>query len=181
MSKIDRRSLLRFGMGGAALLGAGPLLAMTPTAGSTDRGLTLKSLHTGEQVNACYWQNGDFCDGTAELDKLLRDHRNGEQIAIDRKLYDMLYLLKQELTTEQPIEVISGYRSPATNAKLAAMGRKVAKRSFHMTGQAIDIRIPGVRHDDLHRAALALKAGGVGNYPNSGFVHIDTGRVRRWG
>jgi uncharacterized protein YcbK (DUF882 family) len=100
---------------------------------------------------------------------------------MDRQLLDRLYAMQQLLDNDKAFHVISGYRSPTTNAKLAAQGRQVAKRSYHMTGQAIDIRLPGTELKHLHKAALSLNAGGVGKYERSNFVHIDTGRTRRWG
>ncbi len=96
------------------------------------------------------------------------------------RVFDLLYVLTQKLETKKPIEVISGYRSPATNAMLAAYSEQVAKSSLHTVGMAVDIRIPGRELKDVYKTALALKAGGVGYYPVSKFVHVDVGRVRTW-
>ena len=99
---------------------------------------------------------------------------------MDRRLYDLLYTLQQQVTSKSSYQVISGYRSPATNAKLNRNSSGVAKRSLHMQGKAIDIRLPGVELKHLRKAALSLKAGGVGYYPKSNFIHVDTGRPRFW-
>jgi uncharacterized protein YcbK (DUF882 family) len=99
---------------------------------------------------------------------------------MDPKLIDQLFVLRQKLDTNQPFQIISGYRSPKSNAMLRSNGRGVARRSLHMTGQAIDIRVSGRSLSQVRLAALSLSAGGVGYYPKSQFVHLDTGRVRRW-
>ena len=100
---------------------------------------------------------------------------------IDRNLLDVLCLLRQQVGNGEPFHLISGYRSPETNAALAAANGGVARRSLHVEGKAADIRLPGSALGTLHRAAVALKAGGVGLYTRSDFVHVDTGRVRYWG
>jgi uncharacterized protein YcbK (DUF882 family) len=112
---------------------------------------------------------------------VLRDHRTGEVKAIDPDLLHLLYALKRKLHTRQAFHVISGYRSPATNAKLRQRSTGVARKSFHTRGMAVDIALPECDLRDLHRAALDLGAGGVGYYPRPGFIHVDTGPVRRWG
>jgi len=117
----------------------------------------------------------------AQLDRFLRDHYTGEVGRIDPQLHELLYTLGRRLDTQAPFHVISGYRCAATNERLRAHGGGgVAKRSLHMVGQAIDIRVPGVQLATLRDAALSLKAGGVGYYPGSQFVHVDTGPVRHW-
>ncbi len=120
-------------------------------------------------------------DAQAEIARVLRDHRNGEVHPIDDAVLDQLVALRAVLGLRQPFHVISGFRSPASNAQLAADGRGVARNSLHTQGRAIDIRAPGLDLHALHRAALDLQAGGVGLYARSGFVHVDSGRVRRWG
>ena len=99
---------------------------------------------------------------------------------MDTKLFDQMYLLQQTTGVNGSFQIISAYRSPATNEKLRAKSNGVAKRSLHMQGRAIDIRLPGCDLKNLRNAALDLKAGGVGYYAKSNFIHIDTGRVRRW-
>ena len=123
-----------------------------------------------------------FADAVQAMNKVLRDHRNGEVHAMDRDLYDLLDALAAKVESRQPFQVISGYRSPASNAKLAAAskGKQVADRSLHIKGKAMDIRLEGDNLRHLHKAALSLGRGGVGYYPVSNFVHVDTGRVRTW-
>ena len=146
-----------------------------------DRTLHLYNIHTGETVKSTFWSQGEFIDSEIEdLDMLLRDFRANDVMAMERQLYNDLYTLQERLSPGKPLYIISGYRSPETNQKLRSGSSGVAKRSLHMQGRAIDLRIPGVSHKELHKAALELRSGGVGYYPNSGFVHIDTGRVRRW-
>jgi len=144
--------------------------------------LHLYNIHTGEFVKTTFKQEGQFDpDSLSELDHLLRDHRSGESILISRTLLEDIHTLQQMFKPNQAIEIISGYRSPKTNERLRAMGHNVAKRSLHMQGKAVDIRIPGASLKQVRQAALALKSGGVGYYPKSGFIHLDVGRVRQWG
>ena len=175
-----RRFLSAAGLAGASLLlGRSAFGDFMP---SGRRALSFQNTHTGEKVSdAVYWANGGFVpDGLAAIDRVLRDHRTGDMIAIDRRLLDVLHALRLDLGTDRPFHVISCYRSPKTNAALRAQGRQVAERSLHMQGKAADVRIPGVALDDLHRAAVARKAGGVGYYSGPSFVHVDVGRVRYW-
>ena len=116
----------------------------------------------------------------AAVNHVLRDHRNNEVHQIDPELLDLLTTLSRRLDAGPRFEVISGYRSPATNAMLHAESAEVAKSSLHTLGQAIDIRMAGLDLGYLHSAALSLDLGGVGYYPTSDFVHLDVGRIRRW-
>lgn len=145
------------------------------------RTLAFDNLHTGERAKVEYWANGQYLpDALKEVNFILRDFRNGEIHPIDPKLLDLLSKLHSGLDSAQPFEVISGYRSPATNAMLRSEGHGTAMKSLHMQGQAIDIRLADRALTDVHRAAVSLRAGGVGYYPSSDFVHIDVGRVRYW-
>lgn len=149
----------------------GPLLA--------ERRLAMVNENTGESVNAVYWANGDYVlEGLEDIQILLRDHHTDEMHAIDLKLVETLYRLSQVLDSQRPLHVLSAYRSPRTNARLALRYDGVAENSFHMKGKAVDLYIPGRRKRDLARAALNLRVGGVGVY--SSFVHVDTGPIRRW-
>ena len=112
--------------------------------------------------------------------KLGRDFRTGEVHPIDCNLLDLVHTLGRVVGGGKPVQLISAYRSPKTNAKLAAKSSGVAKRSLNMQGKAFDIRIPDVSARDIYKAAIALKGGGAGLYARSNFVHVDTGRVRRW-
>ncbi len=145
------------------------------------RSLALYNLHTGEQTNAIYWEGGQYIDvALGNINHVLRDHRSGEIAAVDPSLLDLLYNLQQKVQGRGPFHVISGYRSPTTNEKLRKNSKGVARKSLHMQGRAIDIRLPGSELNTLRQAALSLKAGGVGYYPKSNFIHVDTGRVRFW-
>jgi uncharacterized protein YcbK (DUF882 family) len=110
----------------------------------------------------------------------LRDHRTGQMHPIDRKLLDLLHEVQRRTGSQAPFEMISGYRSAATNERLRRQGHRVARRSLHMVGKAIDIRLPDLSTRRLRDAAVAMRRGGVGYYARSNFVHLDTGRVRRW-
>ena len=146
-----------------------------------ERILRLHNLHTGENLKATYWAEGQYlAEEIAALNRVLRDHRSNETYRMDQRLFDMLHVLQQQVGSDGTFHVISGYRSPKTNAMLNRNSSGVAKRSLHMQGRAIDIRLPGVELKHLRQAALNMKAGGVGYYPRSDFIHIDTGRTRFW-
>lgn len=173
---LKRMAVVTCGVTGGALPGVSAF-------GSTlnDRSLSFRSLHTEEKAKVTYWSKGDYVPGALhEIDHLLRDWRTGEVYPIDTALLDLLFRLRVELHTTAPYRVISGFRSVSTNAALARRSDGVAKRSLHMAGMAIDISLRGVELPGLRDAALSLKGGGVGYYAKSNFVHIDTGRVRRW-
>jgi uncharacterized protein YcbK (DUF882 family) len=139
------------------------------------------NLHTGETLNAVYWESGRYVpDALAEAMRVMRDWRNGQEHAMDPRLFDLLHAVQLKLEVNRPVQLISGYRSPATNAMLHAESGQVAAHSQHLLGKASDIRIEGVDLSNLHRAALGLRAGGVGFYPQSDFVHVDVGPVRQW-
>jgi uncharacterized protein YcbK (DUF882 family) len=162
---------------GLALARSRPAMAL----GTAARRLKLYGLHTGEALNALYWEDGHYLPGSlAEINYHLRDFRDGSLKAIDPGLLDLLHLLRLRIGYEGPFHVISGYRSPKTNAMLAARSNQVAKNSYHVRGMAIDIRLPGRPLRAVREAALDLAGGGVGYYPKSDFVHVDTGPVRVW-
>lgn len=145
------------------------------------RELAFYNVHTDERLNTAYWEQGSYIPGALhEVNHLFRDFRANEVKPIDPRLLDVLFAIRRELGVGRPIDLISGYRSYATNAWLASQSEGVARHSMHVEGKASDIHIPGIELRDLQVAALRLGAGGVGYYPRSGFVHVDTGRVRRW-
>lgn len=177
--KLSRRALLGTILAGTAASLARPSLAALTE--SDPRRLAFYNLHTGERLNATYWAEGRYiADELQGIDRVLRDFRTGDVAPMDRNLLDLLHVLQRKMDTREPLHVISGYRSPRTNDMLRHEGGGVASNSLHMVGKAIDIRIPGRRLTDVRDAALALQSGGVGYYARSDFVHVDTGRVRRW-
>lgn len=139
-------------------------------------------MHTGEKINLAYFDNGRYQpDALAALNHFLRDWRTGEVRDIDPGVFDQLHTLQARVEAPGAFNVICGYRSPVTNAMLHDHSDGVAKHSLHMEGRALDISLPGKDLAQLHDAALSLKMGGVGYYPASDFIHVDTGRVRHWG
>lgn len=143
--------------------------------------LSFYNLHTTERLSACYFKNGRFqVRALQQIDFILRDHRSGETRPMDRRLLDLLFALSREVHSTPCFHVISGYRSPATNARLRKRSKGVAGGSLHMAGKAIDLRIPGIDSSRLRQMGQDLKSGGVGYYPQSDFVHLDTGRIRTW-
>jgi uncharacterized protein YcbK (DUF882 family) len=176
---MSRRSFL------TALGGAAPLLVASrrlfAAELSATRSLSFAHTHTGECLTIEYFQKGEYIpDALSTLNHYLRDFRTGEVHPIDTDLFDLLHRLASATETTKPFQVISGYRSPATNEMLRHRSEGVAAGSLHMKGQAIDIRLADVPLPQLRQAALDAQRGGVGFYPASDFVHVDTGRVRRW-
>jgi len=188
---LQRRELLKLG------LGAGVSAALSTTFGSqawaqapfltapvlpaAPRRLALHNLHTGESFDEAYWDGGRYVpDAVEAVNRVLRDYRTGDVHTMDPRLLDVLHQVHGKIGADRPFQVISGYRSPKTNAMLHERSGQVASHSLHMDGMAIDVRVEGVALDHLHKAALDLGQGGVGFYPTSNFVHMDVGRVRRW-
>jgi uncharacterized protein YcbK (DUF882 family) len=150
-------------------------------AASKERTLSFFHTHTGEHLKLTYFSNGLYHDDAlAELNRYLRDFRTNEISPIDKNLLDVLYAIKDACNSQGTYEVISGFRSPQTNQFLQDIGRGVVNESLHMRGMAIDVRLTDVETFNLKKAAVSLKRGGVGYYPKSDFVHLDTGRVRYW-
>jgi len=176
----NRRNVLS--LSAAALLTGIARPSLANIALPVSRSLAFDNLHTGEKLNLEYWAQGQYVpEALSSINFLLRDYRNGEIHAIRPELLDLLNALHGRLGSARPFEVISGYRSPATNAMLHARSNGVAAHSLHMEGMAIDIRLSDRDLAALHNEALAMRAGGVGYYPSLDFVHVDVGRVRRWG
>jgi len=164
-------------------VGLGLAAVRVALAGDAERRtLSFVHTHTGEQLTTEYYSGGDYCaDELQRVNVLLRDFRNDQVFPIDPKVLDRLYYLRSMSGGSEPFQVISGYRSAATNAALRARSNGVAEHSLHMEGRAIDVRLPGVATATLARMALQQSCGGVGLYRVSDFVHVDTGRVRCWG
>ena len=178
---IDRKRRLLLAAGGAALISSFVRPAAAAIGIGNVRSLAFANLHTGERLGVDYWVDGQYVpDALTAVNRVLRDFRTGEVHPIDPKLLDCLDALRVKLETREPVQVISGYRSPLTNAKLHDASTGVASNSLHMRGMAIDIRIAGRPLNSLRLAALSLQRGGVGYYPRSDFVHVDVGRVRTW-
>jgi uncharacterized protein YcbK (DUF882 family) len=176
--RLGRRGFLR----GALALSAAALVPARLLADErAERVLSFAHTHTGERLSVAYFAEGRYLqDGLERLRSFLRDFRTGDEHAIDPALFDLLHDLRLATATRGPFHVISGYRSPATNAMLREHSAGVAGGSLHVQGRAIDVRLGDVRTNVLRDAALELQRGGVGYYPVSDFVHVDTGRVRRW-
>lgn len=181
---MERRTLLKVGLGAAvgAGLTAAPMLGWAePLTDATMRSVAMNNLHTGESIEAVYWADGDYIPDVLDaVNYHLRDYRTGDVHQIDPRLLDLLDAVNTATGTKGRFEVISGYRSAATNAMLRERSEEVAKKSFHMSGMAIDVRLPDVDLSRLHGAVLSLDRGGVGYYPESNFVHMDVGPRRCW-
>ena len=181
MGFYNRREFLKIGGGllAASILPVKGFSALIPE--NDFRHLSFYNTHTGEELSVCYFKNDTYCPhAMASINHILRDHRTGEIKAIDPMLLDRLARIQQELDCQSPFHIISGYRSPKTNAFLRKRSTGVAKNSYHMQGRAIDIRLPGCNTQKLRRTCLNLKEGGVGYYPSSDFIHLDTGDFRAW-
>jgi len=175
---MHRRDIVRLGLGMFVSLGSAPAIARTAAG---PRWLALDNVHTGERLHATYWQKGAYLpDALGEINRILRDYRTDETIEMDTGLLDLLHALRITVGSRRPYEVLSGYRSLATNTALFEEGHRVSEHSFHIVGKAIDIRLADRPVSAVRRAALQLRRGGVGYYPNLGFVHVDVGPVRWW-
>jgi uncharacterized protein YcbK (DUF882 family) len=185
---LHRRAFLGIGAAAAAAaLVPSRAQAATRSVGATkapERVLSFFNTHTGERLKTTYASGGQYqVDALRDLNHILRDFRANETKPIDPRVFDLLHELGGTLESDRPFHIISGYRSPQTNALLRERGGAatgVASHSLHMVGQAIDIRLPGVTLENLRNAAKSLKIGGVGFYPDLNFVHVDVGRVRYW-
>jgi len=179
----SRRAFLKAGMfmiAGAAF----PVDALARIAAATtpERALSFYNTHTGEHLDRIvFWADGRYIpEHLTEINHILRDFRTDEIKPIDAKLLDILYTVQRRLRVKEPLHIVSGYRSKATNADLRQASSGVAKKSFHTKGKAIDFRIPGREVGDIRKVALRMQLGGVGYYPDSDFVHLDTGPFRAW-
>ena len=184
-----RRQLLRSALLLAPLVACPGIVRATTSitagirtdAGAGPRRLAFYHTHTSETLDVVYSEQGAYVpEALAEVQHLFRDFRTGDIHPIDPGLLDILHDVQQATGGRGHYEIISAYRSPATNQMLASRSNGVADHSLHLNGQAIDVRLPGVKTSDLRRAGLSLASGGVGYYPGSDFVHLDTGRVRSW-
>jgi uncharacterized protein YcbK (DUF882 family) len=148
-----------------------------------NRELSFYHTHTGKRLNVVYWQDGDYVDSAlVDINNFLSDFRTGDIVDMDPSLLDLIYDVRDSLGSDGTFQVVSAYRSPKTNQMLRdrSASSGVAKKSQHLLGKAIDVRLEGVDTESLRDAAIRLQRGGVGYYEVSNFVHMDTGRVRRW-
>ena len=188
---LSRRQVLKVGGALAGVSTAGLLFGTAPSqaapkkdarrAGDTTKHIALRSLQTGERLDIEYFRDGAYLPAAlSAIEVLLRDFRTGERHAIDPSLMDYLLEVAHAAGVDPAFSVISGYRSPRTNAQLREKSTGVARRSLHMEGRAIDVRLTGVDCASLASRAQILKRGGVGYYRASDFVHLDTGAFRIW-
>jgi len=175
-----RRGFLKLVAGGIGAMTLAPDLVKAAVL--RERYLLFYNPNTSETIRQVYWtpRDGYIRDSINSISWALRDHHNDQVKLFDPNVLDQLYALQLQLGLGQPVNVISGYRSPSTNWMLCERSRGVARRSYHTQAMALDIRVPGSRAWDLCQAARSLGAGGVGYYPRSNFVHIDSGPVRYW-
>ncbi len=180
---FERRDILKMGAG-ALLAGAVPFISCRKAYAELNGGswgVRLRNAHTGETFSGAYRVGDSYLPEIFQnLNHFLRDFRTGEVFPMDPHVLDIISLVQAQTGTGQPLQVISAYRCPKTNAMLQEKTRGVAKNSFHMYGQAVDITLPGYSIKRLRDVAMGLQAGGVGYYPKSGFVHVDTGKARHW-
>ena len=177
-SSIGRRRVL-CGVGTVFLTSIFHGVALAEMRG--ERRLSLYNPHTDERFDDIYWCDGAFVElSRKRIDWLMRDFHRDAVAPIDADLLDLLHRLTATLETERSFEILSGFRTAATNRLLQHEGHHAAAHSEHLLGKAADIRIGGVRLKHLRRAALSLNAGGVGTYWRDNFVHVDVGPVRHW-
>ena len=175
---VSRRAFLR----GAGIAAVGVAASRRTLGGEQRRELSFVHTHTGERLTAAYFVAGAYCEGVLlQVNQLLRDFRTETVFPIDRGVLDRLFAVQALTGSREPFEVISGYRSPATNAALRRNSHGVAEHSLHMQGRAIDVRLSGFSTARLAELARAQMGGGTGFYRVSDFVHLDTGAVRIWG
>ena len=182
-SAISRRGLL--GAFAATLVTAAPTYSKAAgflRGGGDIRRIKMYSARTGEKIDTIYWVEGDYIkDAVSEVHNFMRDWRTNDVKYIDLRTIDILTAAHNLLDVDEPYMLLSGYRSPKTNAMLRRRSRGVAQNSLHIKGQAADVRINSRSVNQIARAAAACRAGGVGRYSGSNFVHMDCGAVRSWG
>jgi len=177
---LGRRLALKAAVSVGALA-ATPVSIASTLINLPPRRLGLVNMHTGEDMEITYFDDGDYVpEALSRIDDLMRDHRAEQSYPMSTKLLDFLHDLRAKLKTDAPFQLLSGYRSPETNAMLRSKSEGVARRSYHMMGEAADVRLPGFKLRAVHARAVQLKTGGVGYYPRSGFLHVDVGPVRVW-
>ncbi len=188
MAKLNSSGITRRGLLGAF---AATAITAAPTfsnaagflrGGGDIRRIRMFSGRTGERLDTIYWIEGQYIgEAIREVNKFMRDWRTGEAIQMDTRTVDIMAASLRLLDVNEPFMLLSGYRSPKTNAMLRSRSRGVARNSLHMRGQAADLRLSGRSVSQIARAAASCNAGGVGRYSGSNFVHMDCGQIRTWG
>ena len=181
-TKLDRRGFLRL-LFWAGLIGysSKPAFAAISYVVPEEKVLSLYNPSTKENFDGIYWRNGAYvADALNNINYLMRDVQMGAIKQIDKELLDLIFAISIELKPQKPFHVICGYRTAKTNSLLVKRDKSAAKKSYHIKGQAVDIRLPGLRTSALRQAAYELGQGGIGYYPRRRFVHIDVGPVRYW-
>lgn len=179
---VTRRDLMRMGAWGVAA-SVVPVIGIGKAEASSRGvwGISFRQAHTGESYSGVYRVGNKYLPEAFErLNYFMRDFRTGDAFPMDPRVIDILSMIQAGVGQGKPIEVLSGYRSPRTNAMLRNGSGGVARNSFHMYGQAVDLRVPGYNTAQLAKLAKGLRAGGVGYYARSNFVHVDTGDIRSW-
>lgn len=177
---LSRRDFLKLAGSGLVVASCAPTIAMASYP-EEPRSLALTNLHTREALETCYFDGAEYVSKELRrINHLCRDFRRNEVHPMDKRLFDHISQIQTELGVETEVQIISGYRSPATNEALRSRSDGVAKKSYHMLGQALDFRLDGVDLKRVRDISRELDFGGVGYYPRSNFVHIDTGPVRYW-
>lgn len=180
-NNLKRREFLKTSIGLVSTFGFSAGIQAGTVLDAAPRRLAFHHLHTGETIDCQYWKNGRYDPVALEdIDHVLRDWRTGDVRQMNRELLDLLTLVRNTLNSDKAYGIISGYRSPRTNAALRARSSGVAKLSQHMQGKAVDVRLAGASSAILHKVARRLALGGVGYYRKSDFVHLDVGRPRHW-
>jgi uncharacterized protein YcbK (DUF882 family) len=183
MIRCHRRDFLKLGTLAlvSSLFPIPVLAAVSKDSANAERTLAFYNTHTAEFARVCYFRDSAYQpEALKKINHVLRDHRANKIKTIDPGLLDVLHSIQGRLAATGPFHVISGYRSPETNEMLRHASSGVARKSMHTQGKAIDIRLPGCNTKHLSKVCMELKAGGVGYYAKSDFVHVDTGRVRTW-
>ncbi|KII79490.1 YcbK family protein [Vibrio renipiscarius] len=178
--QVTRRNFFKLAGSGLVVASCAPSVALASYP-DLSRSLAMSNVHTGEALETRYFDGRQYIPKElTRIDKICRDFRRNEMHKMDKHLFDQISLIQTELGVEAEVQIISGYRSPATNKALRSQSSGVAKKSYHMLGQAIDFRLDGVPLKKVRDIAREMKVGGVGYYPSSNFVHIDTGPARYW-
>ena len=182
MARLNRRGFLRL-MLWAGLIShpSKSALAFIDYLAPEEKLLSLYNPNTKENFDGVYWRNGSYvAEALNDVNYLLRDVRTDAIKPIDKDLLDLIFSISIKLKPQKPLHIMCGYRTSRTNALLLKRNKSAAKNSYHIKGQAVDIRLPGLRTSELRRAAYELGQGGIGYYPRRRFVHIDVGPVRYW-